>query len=153
MLLSTTNHTIEGYYAMSDLAKFRAQKDKYFKSSPDSPIPYAERASFEGLHYYPENQDLRLEVRIAEFATKEPIQMLTSTGDLQEYLRWGRFPLESEGRAAELTVYYAGWGGYFVPFVDATSGAETYGAGRYLELEEQDGGSFLADFNLAYNPY
>jgi uncharacterized protein (DUF1684 family) len=48
---------------------------------------------------------------------------------------------------------YASWGGFFVPFVDATSGDETYGAGRYLELEALEDGTFLADFNLAYNPY
>ena len=40
-----------------------------------------------------------------------------------------------------------------MPFVDATSGTETYGAGRYLELEALEDGTFLADFNLAYNPY
>ena len=40
-----------------------------------------------------------------------------------------------------------------MPFVDATSGGETYGAGRYLELEALEDGTFLADFNLAYNPY
>src|SRR5262245_38936764 len=138
---------------MSDLAVFRAEKDRYFKMSPDSPIPPHERASFQGLHYYAENADLRLLVRIEEFEPKEPIRMLTSTGAVQEYLRWGRFPIEVEGRSAALTVYYASWGEYFVPFVDATSGDETYGAGRYLELEEQEDGSFLADFNLAYNPY
>jgi uncharacterized protein (DUF1684 family) len=50
-------------------------------------------------------------------------------------------------------VYYAEWGDYFVPFADATSADETYGAGRYLELEQHADGMFLADFNLAYNPY
>ncbi len=138
---------------MSDLATFRAQKDRYFKMSPDSPIPPEARASFQGLRYYPENAELRLLVRIKEFEPKEPMRMITSTGGVQEYLRWGRFPITTEGRSAALTVYYASWGGYFVPFVDATSGDETYAAGRYLELEEQGDGSFLADFNLAYNPY
>ncbi len=138
---------------MSDLATFRAQKDRYFKMSPDSPIPPEARASFQGLRYYPENAELRLLVRIKEFEPKEPMRMITSTGGVQEYLRWGRFPIAAEGRSAALTVYYASWGGYFVPFVDATSGDETYAAGRYLELEEQGDGSFLADFNLAYNPY
>ena len=33
-----------------------------------------------------------------------------------------------------------------MPFVDATSGNETYGAGRYLELEALEDGTFLADF-------
>jgi len=41
----------------------------------------------------------------------------------------------------------------FIPFKDATSGKETYGAARYLEIEETEVGIFLVDFNKAYNPY
>ena len=40
----------------------------------------------------------------------------------------------------------------FVPFLDATSGTETYGAGRYLDLEPEDDGTYALDFNLAYHP-
>ena len=41
----------------------------------------------------------------------------------------------------------------FIPFRDATSGKETYGAGRYVEAEPLGGGRFTLDFNRAYNPY
>ena len=60
----------------------------------------------------------------------------------------------------ELELYWldAYGGGLFVPFADATSGAETYGAGRYLldtvkgaDLGTEDG-RLVLDFNLAYNP-
>ena len=138
---------------MTELETFRRQKDRYFKAGPDSPIPPDQRGEFTGLAYYPENPGLRLIVQPQEFADQEPIRMLTSTGSEQEYVRWGRFGFEVDGQPAELTIYYASWGGFFVPFVDATSGGETYGAGRYLELEALEDGTFLADFNLAYNPY
>ena len=49
-------------------------------------------------------------------------------------------------------------GGLFVPFADATSGRETYGAGRYL-LDTVKGadlgvshGRLVLDFNFAYQP-
>jgi uncharacterized protein (DUF1684 family) len=58
---------------MSELDTLRAQKDRYFKLSPDSPIPPDQRAQFQGLSYYPENPDLRLVVRLKEFDTKEPM--------------------------------------------------------------------------------
>jgi uncharacterized protein (DUF1684 family) len=138
---------------MTPLEEFRRSKDAWFKVSADSPLHYGERESFTGLSYYSENPDLRLTVRPEEFAEQEPVLISTSTGGTQEYQRWGRFSFEVEGRPATLTIYYAAWGGYFVPFVDATSGDETYAAGRYLELEELGNGTFLADFNLAYNPY
>ena len=41
----------------------------------------------------------------------------------------------------------------FFIFRDATSGRETYGAGRYLEPQELPNGQILLDFNLAYNPF
>jgi uncharacterized protein len=43
--------------------------------------------------------------------------------------------------------------GYFLPFTDALAGAETYGAGRYLEPEQLPDRRFRVNFNLAYNPY
>ena len=44
-------------------------------------------------------------------------------------------------------------GSFFLPFVDATSGKETYGAGRYLDIELTHDGEIVVDFNYAYNPY
>jgi uncharacterized protein (DUF1684 family) len=43
----------------------------------------------------------------------------------------------------------------FVPFKDMTNGKETYGGGRYLDLETTDiqNDSVILDFNKAYNPY
>jgi uncharacterized protein (DUF1684 family) len=78
--------------------------------------------------------------------------MQTSTGDVQEYHRFGRFHFNVQGQPADLTVYYSD-GNYFLPFVDSLAGKETYPAGRYLEPEPLGEGFFLIDFNLAYNPY
>jgi uncharacterized protein (DUF1684 family) len=48
-------------------------------------------------------------------------------------------------------------GQLFIPFRDATSGRETYGAGRYLDLDpawnRTAGGKWILDFNRAYNPW
>ena len=44
-------------------------------------------------------------------------------------------------------------GALFLPFRDTTSGAESYGAGRYLEVEPTDDGKLRVDFNYAYSPY
>ena len=41
----------------------------------------------------------------------------------------------------------------FVPFSDLTSGAETYSAGRYMELDPTPTGIYVVDFNVAYHPY
>jgi len=41
----------------------------------------------------------------------------------------------------------------FLPFRDATSGVETYGAGRYLDVDPEPAGTVVVDFNMAYNPF
>jgi uncharacterized protein (DUF1684 family) len=135
------------------LDAFRRHKDEFFQHSPESPLDEAAREQFGGLRYYPENPALRLTLRVDEFPEKELVSLQTSTGDVRSMQRWGKFHFEVDGRPAELTVYYSPGGGYFVPFRDATSGAETYGAGRYLEIEPLGDGTFGVDFNLAYNPW
>lgn len=40
----------------------------------------------------------------------------------------------------------------FLPFRDAGAGSETYGAGRYVDVEPLAGGVVAVDFNRAYNP-
>ncbi len=137
---------------MTALDDFRKQKDEFFARDRRSPLTPEQRAAFKGLNYVPENPELSLEVVVLPFPKPEEIQMQTSTGDVQVYTRYARFRFTVEGQEAELTIYAADYG-YFLPFVDSLANKETYGAGRYLEPETEDGVNFLVDFNLAYNPY
>lgn len=139
---------------MAELDDFRQQKDEYFTHGENSPLELSQREVFDGLAYYPENPDLRLEGPAQEFPDKETIQMQTSTGDIATFRKWGRFSFDVEGQPAEVTLFEAADGGYlFLPFMDATGGDETYGAGRYLEPHLLDDGSVVVDFNYAYSPY
>jgi uncharacterized protein (DUF1684 family) len=137
---------------MNDLETFRAEKDRFFATHPQSPLTHEQRHDFNGLEYFPENEDLRLEVEVEKLPEREQILMQTSTGDVQEFIRYGKLQFWVEGEEAELTIY-ANQHGFFLPFVDSLAGVETYPAGRYLDPEPLDDGRFLIDFNLAYNPY
>jgi uncharacterized protein (DUF1684 family) len=137
---------------MTELEAFRAEKDDFFRSHPQSPLTREQKKSFTGLSYFPENPDLRLEVVMEEFPKKEEFAMQTSTGDVQMYQKYGRFHFTVDGEDAQLTIYQ-GEHGFFLPFVDALANQETYPAGRYLEPEPLPGNRFFVDFNLAYNPY
>jgi uncharacterized protein (DUF1684 family) len=137
---------------MSELTDFRAEKDEFFQRHPQSPLTPEQRKGFIGLNYFSENEVLRLEVQVEPLKDQQPMQMQTSTGGVQEYMRYGRFKFQVDGQDAELTIYHNGHG-YFLPFVDSLAGKETYPAGRYLEPEALAGDRFFVDFNLAYNPY
>jgi uncharacterized protein (DUF1684 family) len=137
---------------MSELQEFRKDKDDFFQRHSQSPLTPEQRQAFHGLNYYPENDDLRLEVQVDEFDPRDTVEMQTNTGDSQVYERLGRFRFRVDGQDAELTIYQSP-NGFFLPFVDSLAGQETYPAGRYLEPEPLPGKRFLVDFNLAYNPY
>jgi uncharacterized protein (DUF1684 family) len=137
---------------MSELDIFRAGKDEFFGSHPQSPLTRDQKKGFKGLAYFPENKALRLEVKVEEFPVKESFEMQTSTGGLQHYERFGRFSFEVEGETVALTLFQNEHG-FFLPFVDSLADHETYPAGRYLEPEPLPGNRLIVDFNLAYNPY
>ena len=139
---------------MSHLDDFRREKDEFFKHDPQSPLTPEQRKEFNGLKYYAENPALRIVTPIEEYKDKQPVTMITSTGSVQEYVKYGQFTFEVNGQKATLQVYQdPDQGSFFLPFVDATAGEETYEAGRYLEIEPEPDGRFLVDFNYAYNPY
>ncbi|MBI2333706.1 MAG: DUF1684 domain-containing protein [Chloroflexi bacterium] len=137
---------------MSELNMFRAEKDEFFGSHPQSPLTREQKKNFQGLKYFSANDALRLEVQVSEFSVKEEFDMQTSTGGVQRYQRFGKFSFSVEGQTVELTIYRSEHG-FFLPFVDSLAGSETYPAGRYLEPDPLPGGRFFIDFNLAYNPY
>jgi hypothetical protein len=141
---------------MGELDDFRADKDGFFRYHPESPLTPEQRASFTGLAYFPEDPALAIEAPLdTDVDRDEVIELQTTGGGTQAYRRAGKVRFEVEGRPAEITLYQSDLQHeLFVPFRDATSGRETYGAGRYLEVEPPGpDGLVVVDFNMAYNPY
>lgn len=140
------------------VAEFRADKDEFFRAAPNSPIPAAEREAFEGLPYYPVDESLRFdELTLEPYEGDEPVrfEIPTSDGRTRPAERAGVLRFSVDGGEQRLTAYVFEGGdaaNVFVPFVDATSGTETYGAGRYLDIEREEDGTYSLDFNLAYHP-
>jgi hypothetical protein len=137
---------------------FRAEKDAFFKSSHGSPIPIAEREAFAGLPYYAIDPALRFEgLGLEPYTGSEPstFEIPTSDRKLRAAHRAGILRFDLGGERQGLTAYTFDGGdeeSLFVPFLDLSSGTETYGAGRYLDLDPEEDGTFTLDFNLAYHP-
>lgn len=136
----------------SELAEFRAAKDEFFGGHPQSPLPHADQHSFSGLRYFAPAEALVYDVA-TEPADGETLSIATSDGQERNYTRAATVSLDIDGESITLLLLARdGEEGYFLPFRDATSGKESYGAGRYLDVEERDGRVHI-DFNYAYNPY
>lgn len=134
------------------LQDFRRDKDDFFKWSAYSPLTPEQQDSFTALAYYDPNPDLVLTVTVDLLDSSDVISMETTTGDIQQYRRYGRFSFVADDQEAHLTIY-EGQHSFFLPFVDAGAGTETYAAGRYLEPEYLGENRFRVNFNDAYHPY
>ena len=89
-------------------------------------------------------------------------QMPTSSGITKKFIKFGVLKFKLNGKGQSLNVFQidpeirAKFPEYadllFVPFKDFTSGKETYGVGRYIDIKTPKGKKVTLDFNLAYNP-
>lgn len=153
-------HSTQQY--VQELTEFRLQKDRFFATSPDSPIPPAQQNSgFEGLRYYPPDLTYRLEAQLIPFDVPEIVLLGSTKGDIRRHIRYGRLRFTIQGQTGELITFKDAEDPYsnelFVPFRDSTSGGATYGAGRYVEVQDDTGDAgphtVVLDFNLAYSPW
>ena len=140
------------------LEAYRADKDEAFRTADDSPVPIENRSGWLGLPYFPIDRGLRFEgLTLEPYAGQEPVsfEIETTDGRRRPYARAGSFGFEVHGQPMRLTAYTSAAHAtdqLFVPFMDATTGKESYGAGRYLDLDPEPDGAYTLDFNLAYHP-
>ena len=139
-----------------ELRRKREEKDDFFASHPQSPIPPESRDAFDGLDYFDPNPDARVAATVTVHDDPEPVPMETTAGNEVRYLRIVTFAFELRGESLELHGYQQEREddeAVFVPFRDKTTGQQSYRNGRYLELhpdgELAGGESVLLDFNLA----
>lgn len=138
------------------ISRTRAEKDDFFRNSHDSPLSHEGRAGFRGLKYFEPDPTLRYEVRLQRYANPDAMMMGTSKGTRQLFNRIGYFDLDVSGKKVRVHAYQAAVRedqSLFVPFRDSTSGMESYGAARYIDLEVESDDEYALDFNYAYNPY
>jgi len=134
--------------------------ERAWRSDRESAIGRAVPAGtgFAGLRFYPYDPDYRLKAMIEPVSPPEPLKMAASDGSVRPAHKVGKVSLSFPDGAATLSLYQlddvaSRYPDYlFLPFRDAGSGTETYGAGRYVEIEKLPGGVVEIDFNRAYNP-
>ncbi|HEU4784957.1 MAG TPA: DUF1684 domain-containing protein [Ktedonobacterales bacterium] len=148
---------------------FRATKDTLFASHPQSPLDDAARATFRALPYFAYDPAFCVTATLTPETAEDEVLAPSSGPHAMPLRRAGRVSFTLGGDAVTLAVYWIDvyGGGLFLPFRDATSGGETYGAGRYLHdtvkgsellrLDDTGKGGYsgervLLDFNYAYNP-
>lgn len=144
------------------IKKHRKQLHKSFKDPETS--PFKDKASdYTHLSYFAPDPSYRVEATLERTPEAIPFKIETSNPDRQkQFVSYGKLHFDLKGKPYSLTVYrnleLPGLPRYknhlFLLYTDETSGRDTYGGGRYIDLEIPASGDVLVlDFNLCYNPY
>ncbi len=140
------------------VARWRSDRDLFFKTHQRSPLSPKEKKNFKSLHYFPFDPQYIFSGHIERYVfhinnPKYYATFLTNKGTNKRYIRYGRFNFNLDGKDYMMEIYKSILSDtLFIPFKDKTNGKETYEGGRYIDAEILDGYRMILDFNMAYHP-
>lgn len=115
------------------------------------------------IRFYPINPAFKIKAQVEILKAQPVFKMTTSSGKTKEAQKYALVKFMYSGVACQLYAYQLlalkakaeTANLFFIPFLDKTSGKESYGGGRYIDFEIKDirSNSLIIDFNKAYNPY
>ena len=151
----------DGNY-LEQIKAWQQELNEEYLDPDHSPLSEADRKAFKGHKFYPIQEKYRIVARFEPTPDSKPFPLATSKGTTKTYKRIGILHFQLDGEDYTLEAYVQqmrfslpGQPIYvFLPLVDATTGDETYGAGRYMHYEGiPEGTEWVIDFNKLYNPY
>lgn len=142
----------------SAVERWHEMRDKSFRNRAQTPLTGEDFTNFKGLEYFDVNEKFVVKARFEKTADEQIFMMPTVTGGKPlKYFKRGILKFELDGKSFSLTAFQSETAAkkniaLFVPFRDLTSGSETYGAGRYLDIKIPADAEVILDFNYAFNP-
>ncbi|PKP17196.1 MAG: hypothetical protein CVU07_04655 [Bacteroidetes bacterium HGW-Bacteroidetes-23] len=148
-------------FERDSVIQFQKNMNEHYADSAKSPLKKKDLAIFKELEFFPINEKYFVTAKFIRTKKEKPFEMKTTTSRKPIYVKYGELHFEIDGKPCKLNVYqnvefskiYEYKNSLFLPFTDYTSGLESYGGGRYIDLEIQKGKNWTVDFNQAYNPY
>jgi uncharacterized protein len=147
---------------LTDIKKWQAELNAEYKDPDKTPLDYRSMNKFKGHDFFPIDTSFRIVATLVPFKDQPIILFKTSGTSMHEYRKYGKLQFIINGQSFHLNVYQSlsllkkeeYKDHLFLPFTDATTAEETYGAGRYIDINlPTEGNTLLLDFNKAYNPY
>jgi len=115
------------------------------------------------IRFYPISPSFKITAQVELLKDQPVFKMTTSSGKTKEAQKYALVKFTYAGKAYQLYAYQLlalkskaeTANLFFIPFMDKTSGNESYGGGRYIDFEIKDivQNKLVIDFNKAYNPY
>ena len=154
------NPSVDNTY-LNEIKAWQDTINLEFKDTAESPLTKEDYKIFEGLDFFAINPKYRIMAHFVSTPEELPFGMKTTTERLPIYVKYGEAYFMLDGVKCKLNIYqnqelikreeYRDY--LFIPYLDETSGKESYGGGKYLDLRIPSGDSIMIDFNKAYNPY
>ena len=150
--------------------RWRASRETFFRTDPGSPFVTDSSVTFEPLRWYPVDPHFRATSLLHRYDDPPVVNIYGTGGEVRRHVRYGFFEFsvpDSTGKPVlvRLNVYKTAPDSPYarvtrdllsVWFTDETTGFETYGVGRYVDVGNEDadpGHLYTIDLNKAYNPW
>jgi len=142
----------------TDLTPFQREINDFFKDASVSPLKKRDLKNFRGLDFFTYDSTYLVTAKLTKTPKEKPFMMLTTTDMMVEYIKYGTVSFELLNNQYSLDIYKNledpnERDNLFLPFLDDTNGNESYGGGRYINLDIPQVDNLIIDFNSAFNPY
>lgn len=151
---------------LAETLHYRSMVDSFFRYDPQSPFHQDTAVQYHGLNWYPPDPEFTFSSKLYRYNTPAAVSIYGTKGEERKMIRYGYFLIDYDGRQYVLNIYkrapqdpqHPGRDNepLSVWFTDETTGQETYGVGRYIDIGEEQPDpnfSYTINFNNAYNPY
>ena len=143
---------------------YQQKLNAVFKDASKSPLKNKDLKSFKGLDFFPVDSSYITTASIEKTPDTPFWGMATNTDEKSYYRKFGMLTFTLKGEKMQLTLYESleesenpVFEDYlFLPFTDKTSGGDSYGGGRYMDVFKSNintNGTLELNFNNTYNPY
>ncbi|WP_298782395.1 DUF1684 domain-containing protein [uncultured Polaribacter sp.] len=144
--------------------KYQKKLNASYKDASKSPLKKKDLKNFKGLDFFPVDSSFIVKAKLKKTKNAPIFQMATTTNRKPLYKEYGILTFTLKGENCKLTIYQSQndlrdekYKNYlFLPFTDDTSGNDSYGGGRYMDVlttDEKPDGTITLNFNNTYNPY
>ncbi len=137
------------------IATISEKRNEYAQTlANDKDSPIANLPNFTGFKYFEPNVDYRIEAEYKGTSDSGQSMILMTDSTQSEIKKAGEATFLLGGENYTVSLFDEG-DIYLLPFRDLTSGKETYGGGRYINIPKDKlvGDKIEIDFNNAHNFY
>lgn len=143
-----------------EVEAFQEKLNSEYKDPDHSPLKEEDREQFTTHLFFPIDNKYKVTATLTKPMLPDTIELMTSSGEIKTYDKFAVAHFEIDGVKHSLTIYQshqlrkmAEYKDYlFLPFKDFTNGKESYGGGRYIDLQIPQTSELVIDFNKSYNP-